>query len=70
MALQDITAEILPDHTVTTPIGTGLLRVARAERATLLVMGAYTHNRVRQLLFGGVTQHILTTAGLPALLAH
>ena len=37
---------------------------------TLLVMGAYTRGRVRQMLFGGMTQKVLTTPGVPALLAH
>jgi nucleotide-binding universal stress UspA family protein len=47
-----------------------LFDTLQAKQATLLVMGAYTHGRVRQMLFGGVTQHVLTTPGVPALLAH
>lgn len=38
--------------------------------ADLLVMGAYTHNRFRQMIFGGVTRHILSEAQLPVLVAH
>ena len=39
--------------------------------ADLLVMGAYSHSRVRELLFGGVTRYFLEDqAGLPLLLAH
>jgi nucleotide-binding universal stress UspA family protein len=33
-------------------------------------MGAYTHNRFRQMIFGGVTRHILAEAELPVLVAH
>jgi nucleotide-binding universal stress UspA family protein len=33
-------------------------------------MGAYTHSRVREMLFGGVTEHALTDATLPVLLVH
>ncbi len=39
--------------------------------AGLLVMGAYGHSRVRELLFGGVTRYFLEDAtGVPLLLAH
>jgi nucleotide-binding universal stress UspA family protein len=30
-------------------------------------MGAYGHARVRELVFGGVTRHVLNTAILPVL---
>lgn len=38
--------------------------------ADLLLKGAYTHNRLRQLVFGGATRHILSHAELPVLMAH
>jgi hypothetical protein len=38
--------------------------------ADLLVMGAYTHSRLRQLILGGVTRHVLEHATLPLLMAH
>jgi nucleotide-binding universal stress UspA family protein len=38
--------------------------------AALLVMGAYTHSRVRELIFGGVTAHTLRDCRIPTLLAH
>jgi nucleotide-binding universal stress UspA family protein len=46
-----------------------LLAAARA-RADLLVMGGYGHSRVREWVFGGVTQAVLTAAPLPVLIAH
>jgi nucleotide-binding universal stress UspA family protein len=33
-------------------------------------MGAYTHSRLRQLILGGVTRHVLHAANLPVLLCH
>jgi nucleotide-binding universal stress UspA family protein len=36
--------------------------------AGLLVMGAYSHSRVRELLFGGVTRYFLEDAAAPPLL--
>lgn len=38
--------------------------------AQMLVMGAYTHSRAREFVFGGVTHHMLKTARVPLLLAH
>jgi nucleotide-binding universal stress UspA family protein len=32
--------------------------------------GAYTQSRLRQMIFGGPTQHILEHAELPVLMAH
>jgi len=52
--------------------GTGTTILAETERlgADMLVMGAYTHNRFRQMIFGGVTRHVLAAAALPVLIAH
>jgi nucleotide-binding universal stress UspA family protein len=36
----------------------------------LLVKGAYTQSRLRQMMFGGATRHILANANLPILMAH
>jgi nucleotide-binding universal stress UspA family protein len=36
----------------------------------LIVTGAYTHSRLRQTLFGGVTHHLLENCRLPMLMAH
>ena len=44
-----------------------LLAQATAHGADLLVMGAYGHARVRELVFGGVTRHVLREARLPVL---
>ena len=47
-----------------------LLQTARAEHASLLVMGGYGHSRLREIVFGGFTQRILKAADLPVLMAH
>jgi nucleotide-binding universal stress UspA family protein len=51
-------------------VGADLLAEAHRLNAGLVVMGAYTHSRLRQLVFGGVTRHVLRHADLPVLLAH
>lgn len=38
--------------------------------ADLLVMGAYTHSRLREFVFGGVTESMLTAGRLPVLMVH
>jgi nucleotide-binding universal stress UspA family protein len=47
-----------------------LERHARVLRADYLVMGAYSRNRAREYLFGGVTRYMLHDSALPLLLAH
>ena len=46
--------------------------LACAERwaADLIVVGAYSHARTTQLIFGGVTRSLLRDAGIPLLIAH
>jgi nucleotide-binding universal stress UspA family protein len=44
-----------------------LLARAAADRADLLVMGAYGHSRLRELVVGGATRHVLHHATLPVL---
>ena len=51
-------------------VGAALLDAAANLEADLLVMGAYGHSRLRELLLGGVTRHIVGNATLPVLMAH
>ncbi len=55
---------------ITPAAGGELLAAAKREGAGLLVMGAYTQSRLRQLIYGSVTKHVLTSAELPVLMAH
>ena len=50
--------------------GAGLLAVAEREKAGLIIMGAYSHSRLRHFVFGGATSFILANATIPVLLAH
>ncbi|MDE2228036.1 MAG: universal stress protein [Alphaproteobacteria bacterium] len=52
------------------PPGEIFLDEARAMQADLLVKGAYTQSRLRQMIFGGATRHVILNAGIPVLLAH
>lgn len=59
-------------HVFTEGANTGetLLREVAALGGDLLVMGAYTHSRLRQLILGGVTRHMLGHATIPVLMSH
>jgi nucleotide-binding universal stress UspA family protein len=50
--------------------GEVILEYAKAQGCDLLVKGAYTQSRLRQMVFGGATRHILASATLPVLMAH
>jgi nucleotide-binding universal stress UspA family protein len=57
-------------HKVDEPDGNAgevLLAQAAAHPADLLVMGAYGHTRLREMVFGGATRHVLREATLPVL---
>lgn len=49
----------------------GETMLAAAAEADLMVMGAYTHSRLREMLLGGATRHVLQNAAVtPILMAH
>lgn len=50
--------------------GEAILDQAAALGCDLLVKSAYTQSRLRQMIFGGATRHILANATLPVLMAH
>tara|TARA_R110001606_G_scaffold113634_1_gene240821 strand:+ start:283 stop:1110 length:828 start_codon:yes stop_codon:yes gene_type:complete len=51
-------------------IGDVLLNHIADTGADLLVMGAYGHSRMREIVLGGVTRHVLEHAAVPVLLSH
>jgi len=51
-------------------LGARLLEMAKSSEADFVVMGAYTRSRVRQLIYGSMTRHVLAHADLPVMLAH
>ncbi len=51
------------------PQGESFLKEAMAAGADLLLKGAYTQSRIRQMIFGGATRHIIMEAKLPVLMA-
>ncbi len=51
-------------------VGMGILSQAEAAGIDMLVMGAYTHSRLRHLIFGGATSAVLDHTNIPVLMAH
>ena len=65
-----IKAQALTVKPETRNAGEVILERAAALGCDLLVKSAYTQSRLRQMIFGGATRHILANAGLPVLMAH
>ena len=63
-----IAAELMPFKPQTRDVGAGLLGAVRDFGADMLSMGAYSHSRLRQLILGGVTRHVLENAEIPVLM--
>lgn len=53
-----------------THAGEQIEEIAHQQAADLLVMGAYGHTRLVELVFGGATRYVLRHATLPVLMAH
>ncbi len=77
-SVDDLTA-YLNDHDIeatpiTTPndgsIGATLITVANDVRADMMVIGAYSHSRWREMILGGVTRHIIENTNLPVFMSH
>jgi nucleotide-binding universal stress UspA family protein len=69
LALHGVRADLVPFRPVNREVGAGLLAAALEFGADLLCMGAYSHSRLRQLVLGGVTRHVLEHASLPVLMS-
>jgi nucleotide-binding universal stress UspA family protein len=68
LTLHDVHAEIVTFRSVSGSVGAGLLASASEFGCDLLSMGAYSHSRLRQLILGGVTRHVLEHASLPVMM--
>ena len=66
----DINGVCLMPHRGSDEAGTAIQRAASELQADMVVMGAYTHGRVRQFLLGGATRHLLENSTIPILFGH
>ena len=70
LAQHEVKVRVKPVESDRRSIGEFILAQAGEEGADLLVMGGYGHSRLREMLVGGVTRHLLERMNLPVLLAH
>ncbi|HEX2726225.1 MAG TPA: universal stress protein [Beijerinckiaceae bacterium] len=70
LRLNDVAAEAVTVSAGKRSIGEAFLKSAESAGADLLIKGAYTQSRLRQMIFGGTTSHILAEATMPVLMAH
>ena len=68
LALHGVPAEQASFRAIDREVGAGLLAAAAEFGADMLAMGAYSHSRIRQLILGGVTKHVLENSRLPVLM--
>jgi nucleotide-binding universal stress UspA family protein len=68
LSLHGVNADIVMFRSVGGSVGGGLLAAAKEFGCDLLSMGAYSHSRLRQLILGGVTRHVLENATLPVMM--
>jgi len=64
-----ITARFQPFH-ARKERGAALLDAARAATGDLIVMGAWGHSRITEMVLGGTTRHLFQASDLPLLVAH
>ncbi|MDF2813294.1 MAG: universal stress protein [Microvirga sp.] len=70
LAMHGVPAEALMGSDASNKPGEAILGEAASLGCDLLVKGAYTQSRLRQMFFGGATSHILGNTTVPVLLAH
>jgi nucleotide-binding universal stress UspA family protein len=64
-----IPSEVHTAERTADPVGATLLSMAEVNKADLLVLGGYTHSRIRENILGGVTHHVLRHARMPVFLS-
>ncbi|GGB37451.1 universal stress protein A [Tistrella bauzanensis] len=72
LARHGVKVEVVVEKLSTSDVGIGdavLNRIAETG-IDLLVMGAYGHSRLRELVLGGVTRHIMGHMTVPVLMSH
>jgi len=70
LARHDVTADFRPFKPPTKERGAALLETAHTLSADLIVMGAWGHSRITELVLGGTTRHLFQSSDLPLLVAH
>lgn len=70
LSRHDIKAEIVEIPRGDAKVADTLFSAAKTRECSMIVMGAYGHSRLAEMLLGGVTRRSLTSPQLPIFLAH
>jgi len=70
LAKYDIPVRVVRDFALSNPPSDILLVGVQVQRADYVVMGAYSHARLTEAIFGGCTRAMLTRSPVPIFLAH
>jgi nucleotide-binding universal stress UspA family protein len=70
LARDDIVAETVTIEGKSPNEGPAILAKAQEIGADLVIKGGYTQSRLRQMIFGGATSHVLAHSELPVFMAH
>jgi len=70
MAIRGVKARCEPIHAGDNPGAAILAAAGGVARADLLVMGAYSHSREHESVFGGATQYVVDHTTMPVLMVH
>jgi nucleotide-binding universal stress UspA family protein len=70
LARHGIAAEAASTSSVDFGVGNALLSRAADLGADLIVMGAYGHSRMREMVLSGATRHLLQNMTVPVLMSH
>jgi nucleotide-binding universal stress UspA family protein len=65
-----VQAEVIPIEGHLTEVGDIILRKAAEMGCDLVVMGAYAHSRVREIVLSGTTDFMMRHSTVPILMAH
>jgi nucleotide-binding universal stress UspA family protein len=70
LARHDVRARVVAQPSGGIDIGSAILSRAADHGADLIVMGAYSHSRVRELVLGGATRTLFKSMTVPTLMSH
>ena len=70
LARHDIKVEVKTSFALDIDVASTILSYVANSAATMIVMGAYGHSRVREFVLGGATRGILASMTAPVLMSH
>jgi nucleotide-binding universal stress UspA family protein len=70
LAWHGLDAKLVRSRATCSAIAEAIGSAAMNARADLLVMGAHSRNRLREIILGDVTEHVLTETEIAALMVH